>query len=87
MSHQERLAVLETEQDEIAKLLGHFDEQTDKLVGWANRWKGSFAVILGVEAFIGWFADKLSAFLSTRGHANPGSPDSVSAGDKTVPRA
>jgi len=30
----------------------------------ADRWKGAFAVILGLGALVGWFADKLWSVLN-----------------------
>jgi len=65
MTPEERLAIVETQVRSIADRLDHIDEQIDKLVGWANRWRGGFAVILGVGALLGWFADKIFAFIGT----------------------
>lgn len=66
-SPEERIAVLESRFDGFDTRLEHIEEGMDKLVGWANRWKGGFAVLLGVGALIGWFADKFWDFI-TRGH-------------------
>lgn len=59
MTPEERIAALEARYEGFDQRLDHIDEQIDKLVAWANRWKGGFAVLLGVGALIGWFADKL----------------------------
>lgn len=63
MTPEERIAVLEARHDELDKRLEHMDGQLEKLVAWANRWKGGVAVLLGVGALVGWFADKLFELL------------------------
>lgn len=63
MTPEERIAALEARLDGLDGRLEHIDGQLEKLVAWANRWKGGVAVLLGVGALIGWFADKLFALI------------------------
>lgn len=37
--------------------------KVDHIEATANRYKGAFAAILGFGALLGWFADKLAAWI------------------------
>ena len=58
-------ALVSTTNDMKAKI-DSIDARLDTLDRMANRWKGGFAVILGIGAFIGFVTDHALKWLSQR---------------------
>ena len=61
-----RVQALTTAVGELKTKLDGIDTRLDQLDRMANRWKGGFAVILGVGAFIGFVIDHVLKWITQR---------------------
>ena len=61
-----QVQALTTAVGELKTKLDGIDTRLDQLDRMANRWKGGFAVILGVGAFIGFVIDHVLKWITQR---------------------
>jgi len=59
-----RLGMVEADLRAVKERQGEIYDDVKTLVAMANRWKGAFALLLGIGGIIGWFADKIAAMVT-----------------------